>query len=156
MVNGMEKTGQSRMKGFEWWPEISFDCEACGDSYESNKTNSNFFFCSDVCSKSLQQKANIRKASNLLATFIMMQHQRKYGKEEGWMTSNSIYEIMKNRGDVAYNSYSSIFRLWVAKGLIEVRAVLTNNVRLNEYRLAERFISEPIGKFMIQCRPKRN
>ncbi len=153
MVNGMDKTGHKNMKGLEWWPKLSFDCEVCGDAYEVNKTNSKLLFCSNYCSKALQKNANIRKASNLLATFKMMQHKRKYGNEKGWLSSNSIYEIMKNRGDVAYNSYPSIFKLWASKGLIEVRSI---NNRMNEYRIAERFITEPIGKFMIQCRPKRN
>tara|TARA_R110002012_G_scaffold319529_1_gene540521 strand:- start:17477 stop:18067 length:591 start_codon:yes stop_codon:yes gene_type:complete len=155
MVNGWDKTGLKNMSGIEWWPKLKFNCEVCGKEYHTKK-NGSLFFCSLECALDLNRKSNIKKAKSLFATFKMMQHQRKYREGDGWMSGKAIYEKMKNRGDVSYNSFPSAFRVWKSYGLIEVRSANIEGVRMNEYRIAERFMSEPIGKFMIECRPKRN
>ena len=155
MVNGQDKTGLKNMSGLEWWPKISFLCEVCGDTYESSK-NGNNYFCSTRCCKDLNTKSNIKKVKGLFATFKMMQHNSKYGINGGWMSGINIYEVMNKRGDVAYNTYASVFRLWISKGLIKSRSMSFEGRKITEYKLLERFINKPIGKFMIECRPRRD
>jgi endogenous inhibitor of DNA gyrase (YacG/DUF329 family) len=148
-------------------PKIIIPCNQCGSDtvlkWGGGDDCSNRKFCSKKCADYTfnPPERRIRKARTVFPMLYLLNHERKYGHYNGWMTAEQVWYKMQRRNNTSYkrNPYVSLLSIWAKRGVLDSRKATPSSP--TEYRISSSAMAtgNPIGKIMVNAAPmkaKRN
>jgi len=109
-------------------------------------------YCGQECLQKIR-RADCRRSTLVFNMLCMLKHRRRFNIYDGWMSADDIMSIMsKMKSHPAKNIYPSLLRVWVARGVIEMKERVWANGKHNpsEYRLSDAAMSRPLGEVFLE------
>ena len=144
MINGAEKHGIAKYKGFNYWPKINIPCETCGDvvALTHNAERDDRIFCSIKCHRAVKKcKKNAMKDYSLLR--ILRDNPVWIGIEDLTYVFASVAPFATNAVKVHY-----LLKKWISKGIVEQ----DKSSSKSSYRLNPKYQNELLGALVIKHR----
>jgi len=150
MINGAEKHGNPKYKGFNYWPKITVSCDTCSKDLSINHSieGDDRTFCSQDC---YRQVNTCRRAAlkdyNLLK--ILREHPDGLPSDELAYMIGTINGFRTNPKKI-----TSLLKFWVAKKVV-IKSLTQKTTGRTIYSLATSYHNKPLGKAIIDFRGRK-